>query len=395
MRKGFKVILLALVLILAASSVIGCGGTGTSAPVASQPPATTGIVSKPGGNQSPVIKGLTADPPSVKQDEITQLTCEVTDPDGDPLTFAWSSNGGVFSDSTEKQFWTNWRAPKQNGTFNLTVTVSDGRGGTATKTITMVIGANRPPTISSATVVPPNPKPGDTCTVTVTASDPDGDPIKSYTWLSSNSKVTSSGNNIGTWVAPDKDGTYEIQVVVSDGKDNGQTTYPIKITVQTPSGSATLTQIPGESGTVVQNSDLSADYRVGDDANNNGLRAYLSFDLSSLKGATITSVKISFAVKQTVGTPFSITPPFLYVEPVYYGPRALKGADYELSASGAAITKLDSQTPGEYDVTGPVSDAVSSGRYQIRIRLGGNTNSNKQADYIEFSGATLKITFQK
>jgi hypothetical protein len=393
MGKGFRFLLFTLILAIVAVPT-ACGGPGNSPPPVT-PPATSVAGNPAGGNQSPVVKSLTANPASVKQDEITELRCDVTDPDGDPLTFAWSSNGGVFSDSTNKQFWTNWRAPKQDGTFNLTVTVSDGRGGTATKTITLVIGSNRPPTISSATIVPPNPKPGDTCTITVTASDPDGDPIKSYTWLSSNSKVTSSGNNIGTWVAPDKDGVYEIQVVVSDGKDNGQTTYPIKITVLTPSGSTTLTQLPGESGTVVQSSELSADYRAGDDANNNGLKAYFSFDLTSLKGANINSVKISFPLKQTVGAPFSITPPFLYIEPVYYGPRALKGADYEMPASGAVIAKLDSQTPGEYDVTGPVSDAVSSGRYQIRIRLGGNTNSNKQADYLEFTGGTLKIIFQK
>jgi hypothetical protein len=348
------------------------------------------------GNHSPVISGLTANPTSVKQDEITEIRCDVTDPDGDPLTFAWSSNGGVFSDSTNKQFWTNWRAPKQDGTFNLTVTVSDGRGATATKTITMSVGSNRPPIVSSVVVVPPNPKPGDSCTITVTASDPDGDPIKSYKWLSSNNQVASSGNNVGTWVAPAKDGDYEIQVVVSDGKDNGDTTYPIKITVQTPSNSVTLSQVQAESGTVASSSDFSAAYyRAGDDEAKNALKAFFSFDLSNLNGATISSATLSFNVKQTNGNPFTITPPFLYIEPVFYGPRALKGADYNLTASAAQIAKLESATIGQYSLTGPVSDAVSSGRYQVMVRMGGSTNSNVIADNVEFSGATLKITFQK
>ena len=51
--------------------------------------------------------------------------------------------------------------------------------------------------------------------------------------------------------------------------------------------------------------------------------------------------------------------------------------------------------PGEYDVTQRIADAVSSSRFQLRIRMASNTNSNKQADYIEFSGATLKVSYEK
>jgi hypothetical protein len=184
-------------------------------------------------------------------------------------------------------------------------------------------------------------------------------------------------------------------VVVSDGKDGGTTSGNIKITVQTPSNSVTLSQVPSESGTVASSSDLSAVYRAGDDENNNGLRTFFSFDLSSLGGAKINKATLSFAMKQTVGNPWSITPPFLYVEPIYYGLRPLKAADYDISISGSQIDRLDSKMPGEYDVTPRIADAVSSSRFQLRIRMASNTNSNKQADYIEFSGATLKVSYEK
>lgn len=394
MRRGIKAVLLVLILILAAVPLASCGGSGTSAPTTVQPPPLSTSGGQPvAGNQSPVIKNLTAQPAVLKSDERTELRCEVTDPDGDTLTYAWSANGGVFSETVTKQFWTEWRAPKFAGAFVITVNVSDGRGGTATKSLNMSVVDNRAPVISSLTVSPPVLKRGETGAITVIATDPDGDPL-TYTWLTSTGKVAGAGN-VGTWQAPTVDGTYEIQVVVSDGKDGGKTNGSIKIQVQNPEGGVTLAQLPAESGTVASNGDLSAVYRAGDDENNNGVRAHFSFDLSSLGGAKINKATLSFAMKQTVGNPWSITPPFLYVEPVYYGLRPLKAADYDMAASGSQIDKLDSKMPGEYDVTQRIADAVSSSRFQLRIRMASNTNSNKQADYIEFSGATLKMSYEK
>ena len=134
--------------------------------------------------------------------------------------------------------------------------------------------------------------------------------------------------------SPAVDGTYEIQVNVSDGKDGGITSGSIKITVQNPETGITLSQKPDESGTVASNGDLSATYRAGDDENDKGLRACFSFNLSSLKDGKINKATLSFSMKQTVGNPWLITPPFLYIEPVYYGLRPLKAADYDIPISG-------------------------------------------------------------
>jgi hypothetical protein len=389
LRVLFSAVLVTMIVMTSA-----CGGSST--PAATTIPALNTATSPTVaiGNQAPVINKLTAKPETVKPDEITEMSCEATDANGDTLTYSWAASGGDFTtEAITKQYWINWRAPKLTGNFNITVNVTDGKGGSATRSYTMGVFNNRAPVISGIDVKPTEPKPGDSCTLTAAVSDPDGDTI-TYKWLTNAGKVVGSGN-VGTWLAP-ADGIYEIQLEASDGKDGGTSNFPLKITVKTPSNSLTIPYSAAESGTVLSDSVVASTfYRVGDDENNKGLRAFFSFDLAEIKSATISSATLTFTVKQTVGAPFAITPPFLYIEPVYYGPRALKGADYEMSTAGAQIDKLDSKTPGQYDVTGPISDAASSGRYQLRIRLGGTTNSNKIADYIEFTGASLSITFQK
>ncbi len=394
MRRETSFLTIVLALIIATLPLASCGGTGSSNAGSNTPTASP---SQPAASQDPVIKNLTANPASVKQDEITELRCEATDPAGSDLEYVWTSNGGVFSGQQNKnQFWVNWRAPKQDGTFNLTVTVKNAKGLTVSKTLTMVIGANRPPIVSGVTVSPATPVPGETCTLTAAATDPDSDAL-TYKWLSNNDPITSVGNNIGTWIAPNADGVYDLQVEASDGKDNGKTTYPFKITVQSPSHSVTLTQVVAESGTVLSSTDLSSDYRVGDNEKNIPMRAYLSFDLSTLAGAKkVTNATLIFNDVKTIGNPFSITPNTMAIEPVSYPARALKAADYNLvRSSPALVDKLD-KAPSEFDVTDQIAYAVEAGnRYQIRLLMNGKTNYNNQSDYIEVSGATLKITFTR
>ena len=63
-----------------------------------------------------------------------------SDPNGDPLTYAWDLDGdGAFDDSTAvKPSWTYNTA----GNYRVSLRVSDGRGATATDALT--IGVGRP-----------------------------------------------------------------------------------------------------------------------------------------------------------------------------------------------------------------------------------------------------------
>jgi PKD repeat protein len=64
------------------------------------------------------------------------IQCTASDPDEGKLSYAWSANGGNISGEGSAATWV---APNAFGTYTITVTVSDGRGGEATETIEIVV----------------------------------------------------------------------------------------------------------------------------------------------------------------------------------------------------------------------------------------------------------------
>jgi len=60
-----------------------------------------------------------------------------SDPDGDNLTYEWSVSGGSTEDTNNNP--AAWNTPDTGGTYTITVTINDGNGGIANKTITAFI----------------------------------------------------------------------------------------------------------------------------------------------------------------------------------------------------------------------------------------------------------------
>ena len=77
-------------------------------------------------NQSPIIQSNTASPQTIKTGEITQLTCVATDPDGDELTYLWSSEKGIFINGTVGES-VPWQAPQEPGDYSISIIVNDGK----------------------------------------------------------------------------------------------------------------------------------------------------------------------------------------------------------------------------------------------------------------------------
>ena len=173
----------------------------------------------PGSNASPTITGLLPGTDiSVRVGETVSLNLSAQDADSDGLSYQWSATpqgSGSFSSATAQD--PTYTPPATPGSYQLTVLVSDGRGGTATQTINLTV--HRAPVISS--LLPTSPvaaSPGQSVALNVTASDPDGDPL-SYAWT-----VVSGAGTFSSASAEDPTfssfyvGTQQITVTVSDAR---------------------------------------------------------------------------------------------------------------------------------------------------------------------------------
>lgn len=379
MKRVTKVCFMALAFLLMVTPLVACGGAETPQP------------ETPTGNQPPVISSLTAESPTITPNAETKITCNASDADGDELTYTWSATAGTI---TAYNTFIFWEAPDFVGEFTVSVTVDDGRGGTAARDCTITVVTNQRPVVSSLTAEPATLQPEETSTITCSASDPDGDEL-TYTWTASGGTISGTGK-IVTWQAPSVVGEFVISVSINDGKEGGITESSCRIVVAIPETTTILTPLASESGSVYYTGDIISAFRIGDNDKNDGVRPYFSFDITGLAGAEIKEAKLTFTVKEIAGDPW-FTPPFLYVEYVsYYAPRALQGADFHLTSY--EVEKLSLEIPGEVDVHLRLAQAVRSPgkpRLQMRLRLATNNNLNSQEDYIEFSQVELIVTSVK
>ena len=366
------------IVVLAAVAMLG-SACGPSKPPSS-PPA-------PSGNQPPVISSLKAAQMSVYLSGSTEIQCAASDPNGDLLSFKWACSGGSFSGAGPSVVWS---APPKYGSYDVTVTVEDGKGGSAQASLAINVVANQPPQISSLVANPSGILYGGSTTITCIATDPDGDAVR-YSWSSSEGTITGVGNKV-TWITPNKGGNFSITVLVSDGK-GGETRGNVIVTVSTTEKTVTLNPIAEETGTVSSEGDRDNSMtKAGDDAKDIGYHAFWSFDVSSLIRAEVKSAKLKFANTTVRGDPFPSTTGLsgLWIWQAKYGDK--------LPSFQYTGTKLDRQSllmeqPAEIDVTPEV--VGSTNRFQVEAAFTKPTNGNHAAEWIEWSGATLTVTYSE
>jgi len=177
------------------------------------------------------------DKPTVVEMVTTDFGVNASDaPNNDNLQYQWSVDNQDQSGETSKIFHytpSYEDAEDNDGVHNVTVKVNDGKGGIIFKTWAVnVTNKNQPPIISAF-----SPNMGDvnmeeigTQAFTVTASDPDSDPLK-YSW-SLNTKVVAGQIAASFNYNPgyNDSGTYVLKVSVSDGK-GGIAEHPWNVTV--------------------------------------------------------------------------------------------------------------------------------------------------------------------
>jgi peptidoglycan-associated lipoprotein len=104
------------------------------------PPPAPAAAEAPPANRPPTVKAR-CEPCTVEVGKSATLAADAQDPDGDTLAYKWSVPTGKIANAAERQ--TLWTAPEQEGSVPATVIVDDGKGGTATDTVTIQVV--RPP----------------------------------------------------------------------------------------------------------------------------------------------------------------------------------------------------------------------------------------------------------
>ena len=213
-------------------------------------------------NQAPTVSAI-ATPGTVGGGGTVALDGTATDPEGDGLSFAWSSDGGgTFADDSALD--TTWTAPAATQTeqvVNLTLTVTDDGGGgsaTAQVEVTVLASANQAPSVS-AIATPGRVGGGGTVALDGTATDPEGDGL-SYAWSSDGGGAFADDSALDTtWTAPAATQTEQVvnlTLTVTDDGGGGSATAQVEVTVlasanQAPTVSATATPATvGGGGTV-------------------------------------------------------------------------------------------------------------------------------------------------
>jgi hypothetical protein len=143
------------------------------------------------------------------------VSATASDPDNDPLTYTWSSNGGHVDGDGPHVRWLSAGAPV--GNYTVTLHVDDGRGGAASCSadIRVETKPNRPPTIACS-ADRSSVFAGERVHISCKASDPDGDPL-SYGWHANAGRITASGPEGDfdtTGLAP---ANYSVTARVDDG----------------------------------------------------------------------------------------------------------------------------------------------------------------------------------
>jgi hypothetical protein len=87
-------------------------------------------------NHRLAITNLEAEPGRVLPSGSCQIVCTASDHDGDKLSYNWSADGGEI---TGEGATVTWTAPNSEGSYNVTVTVTDGHGGEVMNQVTITV----------------------------------------------------------------------------------------------------------------------------------------------------------------------------------------------------------------------------------------------------------------
>jgi hypothetical protein len=364
-------------------------------------------------NKSPVISSVTANPSSVNPNGTSTITCNASDPDGDVLSsssYVWTKTGGSISGSGSTVTWT---APSTAGNYTVTCTVSDSKGGSASKGVNITVTESTVPlsitttSLSSGTV-------GVSYPATTLSATGGKSP---YSWSIISGNLSSSGLSMspsgvisGT---PTTAGTYTFTVKVTDTSSPQQTaskalsivinppaTYSIsgRVTLNgsglsgvtmTLTGTGSTTTTTGSDGTYTFTGAQNGSYTL------TASKTGYSFTPSSIP-VTVNNANVTgqdFTATQTTGGILSVTPSDgLTSSGPQGGPFSPSSKTYTLSNSGvSSINWTASKGQNWVNLSSTNGSLAAGASTSVTVSINNNANSlsaNNYVDLVTFNNTT-------
>jgi len=176
-------------------------------------------------SQRPVITNLEAQAEWIAPLGSLQVTCNASDPDGDELSYEWSTTGGNITGTGSQVIWT---APEEVGMYDITVVVEDSQGRKDTTSIALIASNGPPPTIEDLIVTAEHEYLKETATgykvaktydyhIECIALNISGELV--YEWSCDGGEISGEGSLI-TWTAPDLESDVTATAKVLDDIGN-------------------------------------------------------------------------------------------------------------------------------------------------------------------------------
>lgn len=200
-------------------------------------------------NADPTISGVSSNGPVNEGSSVT-VTVSASDPAGanDPLSYEFDfDNNGVYEVGPQPGSAAS-HTYADNGSYPVNVRVTDGDGGEATSSITVVVNNVNP--TASVSGAPASSPEGTAISVTGSATDPSSVDTAAgfaYAWSVTKDGVAfASGSGSNLSFTPDDNGSYVVTLTVTD-KDGGSGSDSRTITVTNVNPAASIDGAPASS----------------------------------------------------------------------------------------------------------------------------------------------------
>ncbi|MCL4384894.1 MAG: PKD domain-containing protein [Actinobacteria bacterium] len=274
-----------------------------------------------------------------------------------------------------------------------------GSASSSSSSSSSSIPVNHPPDVADINVSSGTLYTDSVYVASAAASDSDGDAL-TYAWSSTGGTWINPNINPAQWKAPAAAGNYTLTLTVNDGHGG--------ITVKTKNVNVVLLslitlKVPAvysEGGYIEHGGITNAGGCVyaGDSGANNYCYGFMSYDISSLAGATIDWASVTFLLKKTYGNPTEHAGSLMVVEVVNYGPTPISQSLF--SISGIPIYSAAAPSFSYYGdaLKTQIQNAINSGKQRFQL-LVGFTSPNNDGDGVwdgweyDQTGITLNIKY--